>query len=69
MKSTTKERYNTKIKFSLLRGSGLKFFRINIKTGDFMVLPLAREWIEILNQPKQRGGDFVLPLAREWIEM
>ena len=34
-----------------------------------MVLPLAREWIEIEWDLDILGKELVLPLAREWIEI
>ena len=34
-----------------------------------MVLPLTREWIEILLMPFLSSFPSVLPLTREWIEM
>ena len=33
------------------------------------VLPLAREWIEILATTTEQVEGTVLPLAREWIEI
>ena len=36
---------------------------------SIVVLPLAREWIEICSPCLRHFALFVLPLAREWIEI
>ena len=55
--------------FSLSRGSGLKFDVSHSESGLHSVLPLTREWIEIINSIVLIMKLTVLPLTREWIEM
>ena len=62
-------RYCDILQFSLLRGSGLKYYAYEDNEPCLDVLPLAREWIEI-NSPRSIPPRLsVLPLAREWIEI
>ncbi len=57
-------------RFSLLRGSGLKFELLEGGAdGIAAVLPLTREWIEIDMLYRQLRDTSVLPLTREWIEI
>ena len=56
-------------KFSLLRGSGLKFSEASGNLKVCVVLPLTREWIEIFCHSVPYSRSVVLPLTREWIEM
>ena len=55
--------------FSLLRGSGLKLFALIKSELAQIVLPLTREWIEILLIFYKIITIKVLPLTREWIEI
>ena len=55
--------------FSLLRGSGLKYFFLLLSVRVCVVLPLTREWIEMFFFGLPFEGSLVLPLTREWIEI
>ena len=55
--------------FSLLRGSGLKFYHHKTPQNKESVLPLTREWIEIIIFRNLTKMFNVLPLTREWIEI
>ena len=62
-------RYCDILLFSLLRGSGLKFPKLLPISGEPVVLPLTREWIEIYSDKVSPHFLAVLPLTREWIEI
>ena len=55
--------------FSLLRGSGLKYNAWVTNKNGVRVLPLTREWIEIVTVNIICCPVNVLPLTREWIEI
>ena len=61
--------YFPQARFSLLRGSGLKWDYLSYKAFMAEVLPLTREWIEINVRRLFAHLDLVLPLTREWIEI
>ena len=47
----------------------MKFAEIIEPAAEIFVLPLAREWIEIIIWMGGNKFIVVLPLAREWIEI
>ena len=56
-------------RFSLLRGSGLKYENNANMATRRLVLPLTREWIEMASGRSESNSILVLPLTREWIEI